>query len=300
MTSAAQSAPPVARKERTETTLHGVTLTDDYAWLRDKEDPDVTAYLEAENAWAEAFMAPLAPLRDQLYNEMLSHIRQTDVTVPFRDGAWWYFSRTEEGKQYATYCRMAQPKNQYPTLPPPVPPSGVSIPGEQIILDGNQLAQGHAFFAIGSTDITDDANFLVYTTDTKGFRQYTLYIKNLQTGEPLPESSSPVERVGSVSWAADNRTLFYSVEDEEQKRQFQLWRHILGTPHSEDVLVYQDDDERFNLGVGRTHDGQYLVLETASHTTAESWFLRADQPLAGFRVICPREDEHEYSIDHRN
>ena len=208
------STPPVARIEHTETTLHGVTLVDDYAWLRNKENPEVTAYLEAENAYAEAVMAPQAALRDQLYTEMLSHIKQTDVSVPFRDGAWWYYARTEEGQQYAIHCRkhgtVASPDANAP---------------EEVILDGNELSKGHAFFAIGETDISDDGRWLAYSVDTKGFRQYSLHIKDLKTGELLP---GEVERVGSVTWAADNTTLFYTVEDEQQKRQFQLWRHLRG------------------------------------------------------------------------
>jgi oligopeptidase B len=258
-----------------------VVLTDDYAWLRDKQNPEVTAYLEAENAHAEAWMAPLAALREDLYEEMLSHIKQTDVSVPFRDGDWWYYTRTEEGQQYAIICRKAATEDAR----------------EQVILDGNQLAQDHAFFAIGDTDITDDGRWLAYTTDTTGFRQYTLHIKDLETNETLP---GEVERAGSVVWAADNGTLFYTVEDEEQKRQYQLWRHKRGTPHSEDVLVYQDDDERFNLGAGRTRDGQFIVLESASHITSESQVLPAADPEAAFTLIAPRQDDHEYSIDHRN
>jgi len=273
--------PPTARRQHTETPLHGRVLIDDYAWLRDKENPEVTAYLEAENAYAEAVMAPLAGLRDDLYAEMLSHMKQTDVTVPFRDHGWWYYTRTEEGLQYAIHCRK----------------QGTLEAAEKIILDGNQLAQGHAFFSIGATDITDDGRWLAYATDTTGFRQYTLRIKDLATGETLPGA---VERVGSVVWAADNRTLFYTVEDEEQKRQFQLWRHALGTPHASDALVYQDDDERFNLGAGRTRDGLYIVLESASHITSESHVLPAGVPNAEFTLISPRKDEHEYSIDHRN
>src|SRR5580698_1333812 len=244
-------SPPIARKVHTETRLHGVTLVDDYAWLRDKENPDVTAYLEAENAYASAVMAPLDGLREKLYEEMLSHVKQTDVSVPYRDGAWWYYTRTEEGLQYAIYAR----KRGTPAGPD-------SDAAEDVLLDGNQLAQGHAFFAIGDTDISDDGRWLAYTTDTKGFRQYTLRIKNLETGETL---SGEVERVGSVVWAADNSTLFYTVEDEEQKRQYQLWRHTQGTAHAEDVLIYQEDDERFNVGAGRTRDGKFLVMESASH-----------------------------------
>ena len=277
-------APPVARREHKETILHGAALTDDYAWLRDKENPEVTAYLEAENAYAEAVTAPLARLREQLYDEMLSHIKQTDVTVPFRDGAWWYYTRTEEGLQYGVHCRSRRPQ-------------ATEAEPEHVILDGNKLAEGHAFFAVGATDITDDGRWLAYTADTTGFRQYTLRIKNLETGETLP---GEVERVGSVCWAADDRTLFYTVEDEEQKRQYQLWRHMPGTPHAQDTLIYQEDDERFNIGIGRTRDGSYLVLESASHITTESRVLPAGDPFGEFAIIAPRQDEHEYSIDHRN
>jgi oligopeptidase B len=267
--------------------LHGVVLTDDYAWLRDKDDPEVTAYLEAENAYAEACMAPLAGLREELYQEMLSHVKQTDVSVPFLDRGWWYLTRTEEGRQYAIHCRRRDEPGA----------------AEDVLLDGNLLAEGHAFFAVGATDITDDGRWLAYTTDTTGFRQYTLHIKDLLTGETL---GGLVERVGSVVWAADNRTLFYTVEDEEQKRQFQLWRTCLQQEEeeagrlSEAVLVYEEDDERFNLGAGRTRDGKFLVLESASHTTSESMALAADDPLGAFILISPRQDEHEYSIDHRN
>ncbi len=279
--------PPIARKEHKEIHLHGTTLADDYAWLRDKQNPEVTAYLEAENAYAEAVMAPLAGLREELYQEMLSHIKQTDVSVPYRDGAWWYYTRTEEGSQYAIHCRK---------------PGGAGGPAadavEQVILDGNELAKGHAFFSIGATDITDDGRWLAYTTDTTGFRQYTLRIKDLETGETLP---GEVERVGSVVWAADNRTLFYTVEDEQQKRQYQLWRHALGAPHSEDVLVYQDDDERFNLG-RRPHarrqipgDGVGQPHHHRVHGCSPPTIRRTASPSS-----CPREDEHEYSIDHRN
>ncbi len=305
------SPAPIARKQHSETSLHGVLLTDDYAWLRDKQDPEVTAYLEAENAHTEAWMEPLAALREDLYQEMLSHIKQTDVSVPFRYGGWWYYIRTEEGQQYAINCRKAaidQRASHDPKLPNDchperaqrveAPASGFSDDQpEQITLDGNQLAQGHAFFSFGATDITDDGRWLAYTTDTTGFRQYTLHIKDLETNETLP---GEIERVGSVVWAADNRTLFYTVEDEEQKRQYQLWRHHRGTPHSEDVLIYQDDDERFNLGAGRTRDGKFIVLESASHITSESHVLPAANPEGAFTLIAPRQDDQEYSVDHRN
>jgi oligopeptidase B len=276
--------PPAARIDHQETSLHGVVLVDDYAWLRNKESPEVTAFLEAENAHAEAVMAPLAGQREELYREMLSHIKQTDVSVPFRDGDWSYYARTEEGSQYPIYCRTHGSHN------------AIENTSEQVILDGNQLAEGHAFFSVGSTAVTDDGRWLAYTTDTTGFRQYTLYVKNLESGETFADT---IERVGSVVWAADNRTLFYTVEDEEQKRQFQLWRGCAGQL-PEAVLVYQEDDERFNLGAGRTRDGKFIVLESASHTTSESWVLEASKPEGKFSLISPRQDEHEYSIDHRN
>jgi oligopeptidase B len=294
MTIRPHTSPPVARTEPTNTSLHGVTLIDDYAWLRNKESAEVTAYLEAENAYAEAWMAPLGDLREELYQEMLSHVKQTDVSVPFRDGSWLYYTRTEEGRQYAIHCRR-RAKDQAGAARPGDAPE-VDAP-EEILLDGNQLAEGHAFFAIGATDITDDGRWLAYTTDTTGFRQYTLHIKDLQTGETLAEE---VERVGSVVWAADDLTLFYTVEDEDQKRQFQLWRHTRGAATTADALVFEEPDERFNVGAGRTRDGKYLVMESASHTTSESRALAADDPTGAFAVIEPRRDEHEYSIDHRN
>ena len=280
---------PVARKDLHETQLHGTTLVDDYAWLRDKDSPEVSEYLKAENAYSDALTADLAPLRDQLYEEMLSHIKQTDESAPYREGDWWYYARTEEGKQYSIFCRRRGSATE---------PEGP----EEIVLDGNQLAQGQAFFAIGATDISDDGRWLAYTTDVTGFRQYALHIKDLETGEILPDppSPGPQDRVGSLTWSSDNKTLLYTVEDEEQKRQFQLYRHTLHAPYADDVLVYQDDDERFNIGVGRTRDGKYLVLESASHTTTECQILSADDPAGSFRLIAAREDEHEYSIDHRN
>ncbi len=279
-----KKALPIARIDHTEKKLFDAVLVDDYAWLRDKENPEVKAYLDAENAYAEEDTAALAGLRETLYKEMLSHIKQTDVSVPFRDGGWWYYSRTEEGLQYGVSCRK-RGDEAGPT----------KDATEEVVLDANKLAEGLAFFAIGSTDITDDGRWLAYTTDTTGFRQYTLHIKDLETGETLPGT---VERVGSVVWAADNRTLFYTVEDEEQKRQFRLYRHTRGEEHAGDVLVYQDDDERFNMGVGRTRDGKYLVMESASHIATSATCCVRMSRRAAFTLIAPREDDHEYSVDH--
>jgi len=286
MSTPPNSTPPLARREHTETILHGVTLVDDYAWLRQKQKPETTAYLEAENAYAQANLAPLDPLRAKLYEEMLSHIQQTDVSVPYREGAYWYYARTEEGKQYPISCRK-----------PGTADGPAADAAEEIILDSNQLAVGEAFFAIGDMDVSDDGQMLAYTTDTNGFRQYTLHVKNLRTGETRANLTA---RVGSISWAADNQTLFYTVEDEVQKRQYQLYRRHCVRQTSEAVLVYEETDERFNIDVGRTRDGAYLVLEAASHITSESRVLAAGNPTGAFEIIAARQDDEEYSIDHRN
>jgi oligopeptidase B len=284
MTADTLPAPPLARIHRTETTLHGHTLVDNYAWLRDKDRPEVHAYLEAENAYTEAVMASTKPLQATLYDEMLSHIKQTDVSVPAEENGYWYYTRTTEGQQYPVYCRKPGARDTYEQAE------------EQIVLDVEALARNESFMAIGGLDVSDDGNLAAYSVDTKGFRQYTLQVKDLRTGELLAER---VERVGSIVWAADNRTLFYTVEDEEQKRQFQLYRHICGKPHTEDVLVLEEADERFNLGAGRTRDGKYIVIESGSHTTSQGWLLPADAPEAEPQLIAPRRDGVEYYADHR-
>jgi oligopeptidase B len=279
----ASAVPPTAARRHTERTLHGHTLVDDYAWLREKESPEVLAYLEAENAYSTAEMSGTEPLQKQLYGEMLSHIQETDVSVPFRDGIWWYYSRTEQGRQYEIYCRRSGTPEQ---------PQGE----EEIILDVNALAEGESFLALGTMAVSDDGHLLAYSVDNRGFRQYTLRVKDLRTGQLLEERA---ERVGSVVWAGDNTTLFYTVEDEEQKRQFQLYRHTLGTPHHHDDLVYEEADERFNIGAGKTRDDEYLILESASHTTTENRFLRADNPRGKWTLIETRRDDIEYYVDHR-
>lgn len=222
MSTHTELAPPVATPRRTETTLHGHTLVDDYAWLRERENPEVISYLEAENAYTNSVLEPTVELQKTLYVEMVSHIKETDVSVPFRDGEYWYYSRTEEGAQYPIYCRKTGSADA---------PDADAL--EQVILDVNELAKDEAFMAVGSTTVSDDGNLLAYSIDNKGFRQYTLQVKDLRTGELLAER---VERVGSIVWATDNRTLFYTIEDEEQKRQFQFYRHTLGAPHPKTCL----------------------------------------------------------------
>ena len=278
--------PPAARRQSTETTLHGYRLVDEYAWLREKSNPEVIRFLEEENTYTEAVMKPTAELQAVLYAEMLSHIKETDISVPFRDGDFLYYTRTEEAAQYPIYCRKRASK-----LP------GSEENAEEVILDVNQLARGQEFMALGAFAVSPDGSILAYSTDTTGFRQYTLHFKNLTTGEVTPGHA---ERVGSAVWANDNRTLFYTVEDEATKRQFQLFRHVLGRPRQEDVLVYEETDERFNIAAGRTRDGKYIVLEAASHTTSEEQFLPADGPEGRWTIIEPRRENIEYYADHRD
>ena len=277
----AAGLPPVAKRIPTSRQLFNRQLEDDYAWLREKESAEVVAYLEAENAYTNAWMKPTEALQKKLYGEMLSHIKETDESVPYRYRNYYYYTRTTQGKQYATYCR------KYQSLDAP----------EQVVLDVNQLALGEQYMAIGAMTIADDANLLAYTVDTTGFRQYSLYIKNLTTGEVLKDTA---ERVGSVVWAKELPVLFYSVEDDATKRQHRLYRHAIGDALENDVLVFEEPDERFNVGAGRTGDDAYLVLQSASHTTSEERFLPADQPHGEWKLIEPRRDNVEYYADHRD
>jgi len=271
-------APPVAEREPKTTAIHGIELTDDYGWLREKGSPAVTAYLEAENAYTAAAMSGTEELQKTLYDEILSHIKEDDVSVPYRDGEWEYLSRTEKGRQYARYCRRPVGKPE----------------AEEVFLDVNLLAEGQPFMQVGMLSVSPDGRLLAYTTDNTGFRQYTLAVKNLETGEMLAETA---ERVGSVVWAPDSETLFYTTEDEQTKRQDRVFRKVLG---AEPVEVFHEEDERFNLGVGRTRDREYLLLEAGSHTTSETWVLEAGAPTASFRLLAERVDDEEYDVDHRN
>ncbi len=281
MSEAPQSAvpqPPFARRQPVEHVLHGDRRIDPYAWLREKENPEVIAYLNAENTYTDAVLHDTAQFQEKLYQEMLGRILQTDLSVPYRLRGYLYFTRTEEGKQYPVHCRRRNSEGA----------------PEELLLDLNALAQGHSFLSLGAFAVSDDNQLLAYSLDTTGFRQFTLQIKDLRTSETLPVR---IERVTSAAWAADNRTLFYSVEDETTKRSYRLYRHVLGAI-GPDALIYEEADERFRLEVERTRSGAFLLLTIASHTTSEVRFLSAQQPTAEFRLIAPREDNHEYYVDH--
>src|SRR5713226_936772 len=270
--------PPVARREPVDHVLHGDRRVDHYAWLRKKENPEVIAYLEAENAYTDAILKATEPFQEKLYQEMLGRIEQTDLSVPYRLRGYLYFTRTEEGKQYAIHCRRREAEGS----------------AEELLLDLNLLAEGHSFLGLDSFEVSEDNQLLAYSTDSTGFRQYVLQVKDLRNGKTFPER---FERVTSVAWASDNRTLFYTVEDETTKRSHRLYRHVLGTAEP-DQLLYEEADERFRIAVERTRSGAFLLLTIASHTASEVRYLRADQPGGEFRLITAREDNHEYYANH--
>ncbi|MGB0036619.1 MAG: S9 family peptidase [Candidatus Acidiferrales bacterium] len=271
-------SPPVAKKVPKMTEINGHKMVDDYFWLRDKKNPEVKAYLDAENTYTDAVMKPTEPLQKKLYDEMLSRIKETDVQVPYKDGGYFYYVRTEAGKQYGIRCRK----------------KGSLDAPEEVVLDVNELAKGQTFMSLGSFNVSDDGNLLAYTTDNTGFRQFTLAVKDLRTGKVLVDRA---ERVGSVAWANDNKTIFYTIEDEQTKRQYRLYRHTVGTSGN-DALVYEEKDERFNAFAFKTRSKGFIFLISGSHTTTEARYIPAGQPLADWKVLEPRKQDVEYYPDH--
>jgi len=268
----------MAPRKPVEYTIHDDRRVDDYFWLREKENPEVLRYLEAENAYTDAFLQSTEDLQGKLYQEMLSRIQQTDLSVPYTLRGYLYFTRTEEGKQYPIHCRRLDQEGSR----------------EEVLLDLNALAEGHSFLGLGAFEVSEANRWLAYSLDTTGFRQYTLRIKDLEANEILPLS---VERVTSAAWASDNRTLFYTVEDAISKRSYRLYRHVLGSGEP-DALLYEESDERFRLELEKTRSAGYILLLSASHTASEVRYLRANDPLGTFGIIVPREENHEYYADH--
>jgi oligopeptidase B len=271
-------APPAVAKKPRSTTIHGDTLVDNYYWLREKSNPDVISHLEAENAYTASMMKGTEALQQNLYDEMLSHIKQTDVNVPYRLGDFYYYSRTEEGKQYPIHARKRG------TLDGP----------EEITLDLNDLARGLKFLSLSSYQVSDDGNLLAYSTDTTGYRQYTLFIKDLRTGRLLSEK---IERVDAVMWALDNKTIFYVTEDPVTKRSDKFFRHVVGSDRSD--LVYQDPDELYDLSAFRTRDKAFIVVQSESKLSSEERVIPAGSPTQAPRLIVPRRAQHKYYVDHR-
>ncbi|WP_424536582.1 S9 family peptidase [Sphaerisporangium viridialbum] len=282
--------PPVAKKVPAERTHHGDTVIDDYAWLADKDNPDTVPYLEAENAFTQGETEHLQDLRETIFQEIKGRTLETDLSVPTRKGGWWYYSRTEEGKQYGIQCRLLATGDTPPELKP-----GVALEGEQVLLDGNKLAGDSPFFAIGTSSISSDGTTLAYSTDFSGNERFTLRFKNLESGEILADEIPGIFYGGA--WSADGSAFFYTTIDEAW-RPYRVYRHIIGTPADDDVLVYEETDERFWVGIGLTRSERYLVLGAGSKITSEVRILDADYPTGEFTVVRPRQTGVEYSVDH--
>ncbi|GAA4489804.1 S9 family peptidase [Rhodococcus olei] len=284
---------PVAKKVPHQRTHHGDTFVDDYEWLREKTAPEVIAHLEAENAHTEAQTEHLGPLRETIFSEIKSRTQETDLSVPSRMGQWWYYSRSFEGKQYSAHCRcpIAGPDD----WTPPELSADTEIPGEQVLLDGNELAEGHDFFALGGMSVTLDGTLLAYSVDTAGDERYTLRFKNLDTGELLADEI-PGTAPGAT-WALDNRHVFYLTVDDAW-RPDTVWRHRLGTPQSADVRVFHEPDERYWVGFGSTRSEKYLTIWLGSKVTSEIWYLESANPEGEFTVVLPRVEGVEYAVEH--
>ncbi|HEV7864500.1 MAG TPA: S9 family peptidase, partial [Acidimicrobiia bacterium] len=283
MTSASPT-PPVARRVPHVHEAHGDRRPDDYHWLRDRDDPEVTAYLEAENAFADAVMEPLRPLQEKLYAEIVSRIQETDLSVPVPHGPFLYYSRSVEGLQYPIHCRRTAGADN----------TGDGGP-EQILIDENVLAEGQEYCALGAFEVSPDHRLLAWSLDTEGDEDHVLRVRDMETGEDHPEAI-PGTSYG-VAWASDNRTVFYTTLD-ESRRPWRVWRHRLGTDPAEDVVVHQEDDDRFFCSIERTRSGGFIVIDLRSAVTSETRLLRADDPEGAFTVLERRRQGVEYGLDH--
>ena len=259
---------------------HGHQRNDPYYWLNDRENPEVIAYIEAENAYTEAQMASTKKFQEKLYQEMVGRIKQTDESVPYFVNGYFYYSRFEEGQEYPIYCRKKDNLDSE----------------EEIILNVNILAKDHEYYSVASLSVSDDKNILAFGVDTVGRRQYTIYFKNLQTGEIMADAI-PLTTGGGV-WSADNQTFFYTVKDEVTLRSHKILKHRLGTEISSDIEVFYEEDETFDTSIYRTKSKKYLVIASHSTLTSECRFLEANNPNGEFQIIQTRETEHEYSVDH--
>ncbi|MBL8511550.1 MAG: S9 family peptidase, partial [Betaproteobacteria bacterium] len=276
-TPARDLTPPIAKKVPKTLEKFGDKRVDDYFWLREKSSPEVIDYLKAENAYTQSVLAPLKGFQDALYQDMLSRIKETDENVPVKRGDYFYYSRTEMGKQYTIFCRKR----------------GSLEATEEVILDLNQLAEGKAFLGLGRFVVSPDHQWLAYTLDFTGFRQYTLHIKNLATGQVLDDR---VERVTSVVWANDNNTLFYVTEDAVTKRSDKLFRHQRGM--LQDAMLFEEKDELYEIHIDKTRSRGYLVLTSESSETTEQYVLDANQPSGKFTSYLKRRDNTKYYLDH--
>jgi oligopeptidase B len=278
--------PPVADRKPIERSHHGDVFVDDYEWLRDKTDEEVLSYLRSENEYTQARTAHLESLRQAIFQEISDRTLQTDLSVPARRGGYWYYTRTVEGKQYAISCRVKVDGDEPPA-------TDGEIPGEEVLLDGNEVAGDSEFFSLGTVDVAPDGRLLAYSTDLTGDERFTLRIKDLSTGELLPDEL-PEVHYGSA-WSADGSTIFYTKVDDAW-RPYQVWRHTLG--QTEDVLVMEESDERFWVGVDLTRNEQAIQISLGSKLTSEVWLLDAQDPTGEPVVVAPRREGVEYDVEH--
>ena len=278
--------PPVATRKPVERNHHGDVFVDDYEWLRDKTDDQVLDYLRAENAYTEQRTAHLESLREAIFKEISERTLQTDLSVPARRGGYWYYSRTIEGKQYSINCRVKADGDEPPA-------TDGEIQGEEVLLDGNEVAGDSEFFSLGTVDVSPGGRLLAYSVDLKGDERFTLRIKDLDTGELLPDQL-PEVHYGSA-WSADGSTIFYTKVDDAW-RPFQVWRHALGS--DDDVLVMEEPDERFWVGADLTRNEQAIQITIGSKLTSEVWLLDASDPASAPVVVAPRREGVEYDVEH--
>ena len=273
--------PPIARVVPHELERHGHVRVDDYYWLKERDNPQVIEHLEAENEYTEAVMARTGELREELFAEIKGRIKETDESVPYKLDDYFYVTRYEEGRQYPVYCRR----------------KGSPEAADEVMVDVNALAEGEEYCSVQSLRVSFDQNLLAYAVDTVGRRIYTIYFKNLTTGEILPDTIPEV--TGNLAWANDNKTLFYSKQDPVTLRSHRIYRHVLGTDPAADVLVYEESDETFRCAVSRTKSKKYLLIASSQTLASEVRYLDAASPTGTFTVIEPRRREHRYSVDHR-
>jgi oligopeptidase B len=285
--------PPAAKRVPAERSHHGDTFIDDYAWLAVKDDPETISFLEAENAFTTELTEDQASLRDEIFDEIKSRTKETDLSVPRRKGGWWYYTRTVEGQQYAVHCRRAVRLQE--TIPP-MSEDGAPLDGEEVLLDGNELAAGSEFFSLGAFDVSPGGRRLAYSTDMAGNERFTLRVKDLETGQLEPDEI-PDTFYGSA-WSADGSALFYTTVDDAW-RPYRIWRHLLGTPADQDVIVYQEDDQKFGVGVELSRSERYLIIGSSSPLTSEVRLLAASDPTGELTVVAPRRPGVEYGVEHQ-
>jgi oligopeptidase B len=289
--------PPEAARRRIEATHHGVQRVDDYEWLRAKDDPEVIAYLEAENAYTEARTEHLADLRTDLFEEIKARTQETDLSVPTRSRRHWYYSRSFVGREYGASCRVPIRGEDDWTPPQPAEdctPDEPALPGEELLLDLNELAEGYEFFSMGGSAVSTDGTLLAYAVDVVGDERYTIRVKDLTSGELLPDEITGAR--GGVTWARDAASFYYATVDESW-RSDKVWQHTLGDVQSEDRMVFHEPDERFWVGFGRSRDDRFLMITAGSKTTSEYRVLDADRPEDGFWLFAERVEGLEYALE---